>query len=164
MSLTPILTAPFVIQLHVLAALCAIVLGPLAMLRKSRDIWHKRLGRAWVTAMLVTALSSFLINEGRLLGPFSLIHLLSILTLLGLWDIVAHARAGRIAAHRRAALGLYAWALGVAGVFTLLPGRRMSQVLFPAAPLTGFLATAASLVLLGLWFNYGAARGKLRLR
>jgi hypothetical protein len=31
MTLTPLLTAPLVVQLHVCAALCAIVLGPIAL-------------------------------------------------------------------------------------------------------------------------------------
>lgn len=163
MTLTPILTAPIVIQLHVLAALCAMVLGPLAMLRQSRDIWHKRLGRAWVAAMLVTALSSFLIHEGRLLGPFSPIHLLSGLTLWGLWQIVADARAGRIAAHRTGAISLYVWALGVAGLFTLLPGRRMNEALFSAAPWTGFATTAAGLILVAIIVSRAAARGRRRV-
>jgi uncharacterized membrane protein len=164
MILTPILTAPFVIQLHVVAALCAIVLGPMAMLRHSRDVWHKRLGRAWVAAMLVTASSSFLINEARVIGPYSPIHLLSVLTLWGLWQIVADARAGQIAAHRRGVLALYTMALGVAGLFTLLPGRRMSDVFFPSAPWLGFGMSAVVLVVLILWCNRGAVSAPWRVR
>jgi uncharacterized membrane protein len=153
MTLTPFLDAPLMIQLHVVAALGAITLGPLAMLRRSRDRWHKVLGRAWVGAMATVALSSFLINEGQMFGPFSVIHLLSVLTLWGLWQAVAAARAGRIAEHRAGMLALYVWALGVAGLFTLLPGRRMNLMLFPEAPLAGFLGAAAAFVLAGavLW-------------
>ena len=147
MTLTPLLDAPLVIQIHVIAACAAVLLGPLAMLRRNRDIWHKRLGRTWVLAMVVTALSSFAINEIRMLGPFSVIHALSVLTLIGLWQAVAHARRGQIAAHRKQVLGLYTYAIGIAGLFTLLPGRRMSEVLFPASPWTGFWTIAALLSL-----------------
>ena len=64
-----------------ICALLTIVIGPMARLRRSRDIWHRRLGRAWVAAMAGTALTSLFIAEARILGPFSVIHLLSVLTL-----------------------------------------------------------------------------------
>jgi uncharacterized membrane protein len=163
MTLTPLLTASPFIQLHVICALLAVALGPMALLRRSRDIWHRRLGRAWVAAMVGTALSSFLIKEGQLIGPFSLIHLLSILTLWGLWDGVLHARAGRIAEHRTAMLSLYIYAIGIAGLFTLLPGRRMSQTLFPAAPWTGFWICAALLVLAITAVQLRTAKGGIRM-
>jgi uncharacterized membrane protein len=146
----PILSAPPVIQAHVALALAALVLGPPAIFRRSRDIWHRRLGQAWVAAMAGAALTSFFITEARSFGPFSLIHLLSVLTLWGLWEGVSHARAGRIALHRRVMLQVYAYGIGVAGVFTLLPGRRMSETLFPASPWAGF-AVAAVVAALGLW-------------
>lgn len=150
MTLSPLLSAPPVIQVHVICAILAVILGPLALLRRSRDRWHRWLGRAWVGAMAGTALSSFLINEGRMVGPFSPIHLLSVVTLVGLWQGVVAARAGRIADHRAAMLRLYSLAILVAGAFTLLPGRRMSESLFPSAPLAGFVGVAA-IAALGLW-------------
>jgi len=149
LNLVPLLTSPPIIQVHVVLALAAVLLGPAALLRRSRDVWHRRLGQAWVAAMAGTALSSFFINEIGSFGPFSIIHVLSILTLLGLWEGIAHARAQRIAKHRRTMLVVFSGAVGVAGLFTLLPGRRMSESLFPAAPWTGFLGTAV-LVSVGL--------------
>lgn len=149
LSLDPLLAAPPILQAHVALALLAILLGPAALLRRSRDLWHRRLGQAWVVAMAGTALTSFFITEIRTIGPFSIIHVLSVLTLIGLWEGVAHARAGRIAEHRRTMLTVFSGAVGVAGLFTLLPGRRMSETLFPAAPWLGF-AGMAVLVGLGL--------------
>jgi uncharacterized membrane protein len=113
------------------------------MLRRRRERWHKGLGRVWVGARAAVVLSSFLIHEGRMLGKFSVIHLLSVFTLWGLWQAVSAARAGHFAAHRAGMLALYVRAPGVAGVFTLLPGRRLSAVLDPDAPLAGFLGAAA---------------------
>ena len=149
MTLTPLLTAPLVVQLHVCAALCAIVLGPIALWRRSRDHWHKRLGYAWVVAMGATALSSFAISDAHVIGPFSPIHGLSVFTLWGLWQAVNAARQGRIAHHSQGMRSLYFWAMGVAGLFTFLPGRRMNTVFFADIPLPGFVA-AASLIGAGL--------------
>jgi uncharacterized membrane protein len=142
MTLTPLLSASPVIQAHVICAILAIFLGPVALLRRSRDRWHRRLGQAWVVAMAGTALTSFFINEIRTVGPFSMIHILSVLTVWGLWQGVQAARARRIAEHRFQMLWLYTVAIAIAGVFTLMPGRRMSETLFPAAPWAGFAGVA----------------------
>lgn len=141
-TLDPLLAAPPPIQIHAAAAIGAVLLGPVALLRRSRDIWHKVAGRLWVAAMAVTALSSFWIGEMRLLGPFGPIHLLSVYTLWGLYEGVTHIRAGRIEAHRRTMRAIWFWALGVAGLFTLLPGRRMNAVLFEGFEREGFVAAA----------------------
>jgi len=143
MSLEPILSAPIVIQIHVYSALCAVVLGPIALLRRSRDIWHRRLGKAWVVAMFLTAASSFAISEFPLFGPFGPIHLLSGLTIYGLWQGVTAARNRDIARHQIEMRNLYFWAMGVAGLFTFLPERRMNRALFDNAPQEGFILMAA---------------------
>jgi len=156
MTLTPLLSASPVIQAHVICAILAIVLGPVALLRRSRDRWHRRLGQAWVAAMAGTALTSFFINEIRTIGPFSAIHILSVITLVSLWEGVAAARAGRIAEHRVAMLRLYTIAIAIAGVFTLMPGRRMSETLFATAPWTGF-AGVAVVAALGMWLAWRSA-------
>jgi len=85
MSLDLFIYAPIAIQLHVIAALCAVIIGPMELLRRSRDRWHKNFGYAWVITMAVTALSSFAIKAEIGPGPISPIHLLSVFTLLGLW-------------------------------------------------------------------------------
>jgi uncharacterized membrane protein len=43
---------------------------------------------------------------------------------------VIFARRGNIAGHRRSMLSIYWIALIVTGIFTLLPGRLLGQVLF----------------------------------
>jgi uncharacterized membrane protein len=142
MTFDPILNAPLPIQIHVASAICAVVLGPIVLWRRSRDIWHRRLGYAWVTAMLMTALSSFLISDEPVIGSFSPIHGLSVFTIYGLWQGISAARARDIAAHQGHMRGLYFWAMGVAGLFTFLPGRRMNTVFFSDYPTVGFTAVA----------------------
>lgn len=164
MTLTPLLTAPPFIQVHVICAILAIVLGPAALLRRSRDRWHRQLGRAWVAAMAGTAMTSFFINEIRILGPFSMIHFLSVITLVSLWEGVAAARAGRIAEHRKVMLRLYTLAIAITGVFTLMPGRRMSETLFPFAPWAGFVGAAvvATVAMWLVWRRAGMVPGQRR--
>ena len=89
--------------------------------------------------MFVLAVSGFFIHGLRMIGPFSPIHLFSILTLYGLWESISHLRARRFAAHGKAMKSLYFTALLLAGFFTLLPGRRMNEVLFGAYGLEGFV-------------------------
>lgn len=76
------------------------------------------------------AVSSFWIQQIRLVGPFSPIHLLSILVLIAVPLAVWHAHMHRVAKHRRVMISLYVFALIGAGVFTLLPGRIMHTVVF----------------------------------
>jgi uncharacterized membrane protein len=79
---------------------------------------------------LVIAISGFWIQEIRLIGPFSPIHLLSILVLVTVPLAVWHAHSHKVAAHRSAMIKLYVFALIGAGIFTLLPGRIMHAVVF----------------------------------
>lgn len=127
------------------------ILGPLALWRRSRDHWHKWLGYAWVLAMGATALSSFGILGRNFIGPFSPIHFLSVFTLWGLWQGVNAARHRRIAKHQKEMKDLYFWAIGVAGLLTFLPGRRMSIVFFDHAPLAGFALMTVVIGSILLW-------------
>jgi uncharacterized membrane protein len=115
---------------HALAAFAAIfVRGAQLVMRKGGNI-HRVMGYIWVTLMVGVALSSFFIHELRMLGPFSVIHVLSIWTLLSVYLAVRTARERRINAHRRWMQNLYVLALLLTGAFTLLPGRTMYLVLF----------------------------------
>lgn len=139
MTFEPILSAPFAVQFHVLCAVTAVVLGPVALLRRSRDIWHRRVGYGWVLTMFGTAVSSFWISDAPLIGPFSPIHGLSVFTVYGLWQGISSARQGNVKAHGANMQALYFWAMGIAGLFTFLPGRRMNTVFFANDPTAGFL-------------------------
>ncbi|MGX7704482.1 DUF2306 domain-containing protein [Methylobacterium sp. Gmos1] len=130
MTLQPLLQASPVIQVHAAAALAALVLGALQFGLRRGGGRHRLIGRIWAGSMAVVALSSFGIAGLRQVGPFSWIHLLSVLTLAGLVRAVVYARRGNIRAHRWAMIGLYLGALVLTGLFTLLPGRIMGHVVF----------------------------------
>ncbi|MDG3040546.1 DUF2306 domain-containing protein [Roseicyclus marinus] len=142
MTATDLAALPLAVHLHLWPALCALVLGPFALYRRRRDIWHKASGYIWVGLMALTAASAFWIEAAILpivLG-FGLIHALSGLVLYGLWRGVSAARAGDVAAHSGWMRALYWQALIVAGSFTLLPGRTLNALLFPDRPILGVIA------------------------
>lgn len=128
MTLDPLLNASPVIQLHTGLAFLAIGLTVGIFTLKRGTRLHKVLGRAWVAAMALVALSSFWIFDLKLIGPFSPIHFLSVYTLVNLFLAVQAARRGDIPQHQRIMKQMAFTALGVAGAFTLLPGRTMHAV------------------------------------
>ncbi|NBD28957.1 MAG: DUF2306 domain-containing protein [Alphaproteobacteria bacterium] len=139
MNLDPILSAPLVIQLHVAAALPALVLGPFALFRSRRDRWHRRLGYAWVVSMLALAVSGFFIPARfALVGPFGPIHLLCPLAIWGVLDGVRLIRRGDVRGHRIAMQTVWFGAVGVTGLLTLVPGRALNHVLFGETPQTAW--------------------------
>src|ERR1700746_754373 len=123
MSLAPLLEAGPVIQIHAIAAMAAFALGIVQLAAPKGTLPHRTLGWIWVLLMAVVAVSSFWIHQIRLVGPWSPIHLLSIFTLLmlplGVWRAHRH----RVNAHRRTMISIFAGALVIAGLFTLVPGR-----------------------------------------
>ena len=130
MNVSAFTAAPAVIQLHIVVALIAVLLGAVQFARPKGTPGHRTLGRVWVAAMAVLAFSGFFIHEIRVWGAWSPIHLLSAATLvllvLGVW----FARSGRIERHKRMMAGIYIFALLVTGAFTFLPGRLMHQIVF----------------------------------
>jgi uncharacterized membrane protein len=130
MSLAPLLNAAPEIQLHAFAAMSAFVLGVVQLAAPKGTLPHRTLGWVWVALMLTISGSSFLIHGIRMWGPWSPIHLLSVLTPVMLVVAVLAARAHRVRAHRIAMISIFAGALLLAGVFTLVPGRLMHEVLF----------------------------------
>ncbi|MEP5154941.1 DUF2306 domain-containing protein [Planktotalea sp.] len=151
MDISLLFSVPLATQCHVVAAIFSVALTPVMLLRRKGDKLHKISGRIWVFAMAFTALSSFAINDIRLVGPFSPIHLLSLLTLHSLFAAIRSARAGRITEHKKNIFGAMAGLYG-AGLFTLLPGRLMSQVLFPGIEMQGFIgALVAAGVSIVIW-------------
>jgi uncharacterized membrane protein len=123
-----LLSAPLLVQLHILAALAALLLGSWQLLRPKGGAGHRLRGRLWVALMAGLALSSLGITGAD--GRYSWIHGISGAVLVMLPLALLHARKGRIAAHKRTMLGLFWGALIVTGAFTLMPGRLLHQVFF----------------------------------
>lgn len=136
MDMTP------VIAVHLTAALGALVIGPVALWARrghaigqtgtQRPRLHRAAGYAWVTLMLLTALSALFIRDFRLpnIAGYTPIHLFVPFTLGGLYLAFAKLLRGNIRGHRQAMLGLYVGACIGAGVFTLLPGRYLGQLVW----------------------------------
>jgi uncharacterized membrane protein len=91
---------------------------------------HRTVGWIWVMLMLAVSISAFFIHQIRLWGPWSLIHLLAIFTLITLAIAVWNAHRHRVPQHRNAMIAIFLGALVIAGLFTLLPGRIMHAVVF----------------------------------
>lgn len=131
---------------HLAAALVALPLGGYQLFRRTKgDARHVLVGRVWVGLMLYVALSSFGLRDLNN-GSFSLLHVLSIVTLvslaLGIWRI----RAGDVRAHRGAMTG--SW-LGLCGAFVgavAVPDRTLPTFALdhPTGALAALLAVAAT--------------------
>ncbi|WEK52631.1 MAG: DUF2306 domain-containing protein [Candidatus Kaistia colombiensis] len=132
MSIVPLLHASPVIRIHAILAILVMLLGALQLFRKKGDPLHRVIGRVWVVGMAAVAGSGLLIWTIRVWGPFSPIHLLSILVLALLWRGVMAARRGEIERHRKIMRGTYVFGLVITGLFTVVPGRTMYFVVFGA--------------------------------
>jgi uncharacterized membrane protein len=130
MNLTP------AIAIHLSAALAATVIGPLALWarrgRTQRPRLHRAFGYAWVTLMLVTALSAIFIQGSK--GPrfhgYSLIHLLIPTVIGALIGAFWYLSRKDVAGHRRVMQTTYLAGCVVAGGFALLPDRYLGNLIW----------------------------------
>lgn len=124
------------IAIHLTAALGAVVLGPVALWarrgRVQRPRLHRVFGYAWVTLMIATAVTALFMRDHRLpnIAGYTPIHLFVLLVAYNLWIAFRQLARGNIAGHRQAMQGLYIGACGVAGAFTLLPGRFLGNLVW----------------------------------
>ena len=118
------------IPLHAVAAMAAIILGGVQVYMKKGGILHKLIGRTWVGLMVVVSVSSFFIHKIELWGAYSPIHLLSVWTIFSLGLAIYYVRVGNIKRHKQVMIALYGFALLLTGLFTLMPGRVMHQIVF----------------------------------
>jgi uncharacterized membrane protein len=148
MTLTPLLESPFIIQLHFLSALPALVVGPFAIWGRTSRKTHKRLGYTWVTAMAVLAISGLFIpsHDLAMVWHFGPIHLFSVFALWGISRGVWLARAGRIAEHQIAMRSTWFGAMGLAGLFNFLPGRTVNQMVFGGPSDAGWIIIALGVI------------------
>ena len=120
---------PWQLWIHLGTLAVALAITPLMLLRKRGDKNHRLWGWVWASCMFVTALISLdirMINQ----GGFSLIHILSVLTLVGVPVLILSARRRDIARHRGQARGFVIGALLVAGFFTFPFNRLLGSWLF----------------------------------
>ena len=128
-TLDPLVRADTVIQIHVAAAMTTLVVGVILLCARKGFRLHKQLGWTWVVAMGVTALSSFFIT-GIFQHSYSPIHALSAWTMISLPMGIAAIRRRDVARHRKTMTGMFVGGIGIAGLFSFLPGRLMWTIFF----------------------------------
>jgi uncharacterized membrane protein len=119
--MTPLIAA------HAFAALTSVLLGAWQLFFSVKgDGAHRAVGRVWTTLMLFVAVSSFWIQELRT-GRFSLLHILSVVTIVTVTlGVVAIARGDRLG-HRGNMTGSWI-GLCIAGIFAVvIPQRHIPQ-------------------------------------
>jgi uncharacterized membrane protein len=120
---------PWSVWGHLATLAIALGITPIMLWRRRGDRLHRQLGWFWATCMFATALISLdirLINR----GGFSWIHLLSIITIIGVPVLVISARRHDIARHRKQARTFVIGALLIAGFFTFPFNRLLGGWLF----------------------------------
>lgn len=128
MQMTPI------IAVHMTAAILALVTGPVALWARKgatqRPTLHRAFGYAWVTLMIVTAVSAIFIRDFQLpnLNGYTPIHLLIPLTLSSLVGAFWALARSNVKRHKQLMQNLYISACVVAGLFTLLPRRYLGDL------------------------------------
>ncbi len=136
MQLTPL------IAIHMSAALAAIAIGPIALWARrghasrqphsQRPRLHRAAGYAWVTLMLVTALSAIFIRDFKLpnIAGYTPIHALVPVVLVSLFLAFRQLFRGNVSGHRKTMVVLYVSACLVAGAFTLAPDRLLGRLVW----------------------------------
>jgi uncharacterized membrane protein len=114
--------------LHLATMMVTLALTPAILWMRRATRLHRRLGYAWVSALAITAIDSFAIRTDQ--GALSLIHILSVVTLVALPILVTSARRHDHRRHRRTVRGLVVGALLTAGFFTFPFHRMLGSWLF----------------------------------
>lgn len=117
------------VLIHLVAAVTALALGALNLLRPKGTRTHRRLGWIWVALIAIAALSSFWIFGLRHGAGPSWIHVLSVWTLIALACAIVAIRRGKVRTHKAFMIGVFLGLVG-AGVGALAPGRLLAQWLF----------------------------------
>jgi uncharacterized membrane protein len=132
LTLAPFYAASIFVKIHILAALMVAALTPLQFwgFRKG-SLPHRISGYAWLTAMLVVAISSFWITSHFpfSIAGFSPIHILSGVAPFSIWRIIQTARSGQMKAHFGHVCGL-AIGFWIAGALTFVPPRILGRMFY----------------------------------
>jgi uncharacterized membrane protein len=119
------------IVVHLVLAVAAVLLGPLALLARKGSRPHRAFGYAWVTLMLGAAVSSVFIrsfNLPNLLG-YTPIHILSVFSVAMIGLALYWVSRRNLRGHQLAMRGVYIGAC-IAGGFAFLPGRYLGDLVW----------------------------------
>ncbi len=122
------------VVVHLVFAVGALVLGPLALWLPKRTPGHRAGGYAWVLTMLGAAVSSLFIRDFKLpnLAGYTPIHLVTVATFIGVGLGLWHISRRNVVRHRRVMQITYGAVLA-AGAFALLPQRFLGTLLWQQA-------------------------------
>ena len=136
------------IATHAFSALTSVLLGGWQLFVSTKGSpLHRLVGRIWVGLMLYVSVTSFWIREIRH-GQFSLLHILSIVTIVAVILGIVDARRGNLRGHVGNMLGSWI-GLCIAGAFALaVPDRDIPQ--FVLADLKQAVAAGVSVVLVAV--------------
>jgi len=140
------------IATHAFSALTAILLGAWQLFFSHKGSrLHRLVGRVWVGLMLYVSVTSFWIREIRH-GQFSLLHILSIVTIVSVILGIFDARRGNLRSHVGNMRGSWI-GLCFAGAFALaVPGRAVPQFVLAdpkQAVSAGFAVMVTAVVIVG---------------
>lgn len=118
---------PLVVYVHFIAALAAMAIGAVQLVRPKGTAGHRVIGWTWAALMMVVALSSLWIPAFL---AFTWIHLFTLFVMVTLPLALYRAHRGEIAGHAKGMRGIYIGGLIVAGVFAFMPGRVLGNLLW----------------------------------
>ncbi|MEQ9231705.1 MAG: DUF2306 domain-containing protein [Cyclobacteriaceae bacterium] len=119
--------------IHLSTIIPCVIIGTVLLLIKKGTPIHKKAGRVYMILMLFTAVITLFMPAkvgATFLGHFGWIHLLSFLTIWTVPTAYTAIKKGNVKSHKRKMIILYFGAIIIAGVFTLMPGRYLNDLLF----------------------------------
>jgi uncharacterized membrane protein len=126
-ELAPLLAQSWLVQFHIATVAIALALGPVQLVLPKGTGMHRTLGWTWAIAMFATAFATFFIRDMNDC-QFSLIHIFSVMTFIGVPSALWLARV-KVMSHARAMVGLYI-GLVIAGLTAIAPGRLIWEMFF----------------------------------
>jgi hypothetical protein len=144
MTLQKLIHSLFVKQFHLILAFYLLLSRLFVSFYKSRERTPKKIGYSRLLTMWLVSLSSFGINELRMLGPFSPNHILSIVTIF--WTLARQMQM------------LHLFSLCLSGLFVILLEWRIIDILFANFPWLRFKFMVAVSILVGFWWNSTAPK------
>jgi len=111
---------------HLVVAVGALALGPVALWLRKGSRGHRAVGYTWVLLMAAAAITSVFIRDFRLpnVWGYTAVHTLTLATFIGIGLGIWHISRRNIARHKRVMQITYG-AVVLAGAFAFLPNRYL---------------------------------------
>ena len=160
---------PFLV-IHVVAAMVALLVGPLQFVRRLRSRWpafHRATGMLYVAAIAIGSPAGFVLALGTSAGPVAAsgFAMVAILSVAFTWLGLRAAQRRQFADHRAWMLRSWAMTAGAITLRLLLPASAMLGLRFYAAyPVIAWLSWLINLALVEVLIRRGrASPGRSRL-